>query len=220
MIRSFSSNDPCRWPVTDDEWNSYLAENYARIMRVAANRVGHISGAAEDVAQDICMKLWELHMNRRDHEKNGKAHISYYIVRMIINKCFDIFRKYDTAYDETPDRADPNRARDMLAIFYESLNDKHRAFLNLLADVSKSGLANIDIEDTINKAFLGILDVCWETLSPEERQTVILKLDLDRKGTQASEHFHGDRRTYDRYRTRIRRIRTKAKNCLKSQLDD
>lgn len=76
-----------------------------RIVGLARRVVG--SGEAEDIAQDIFLKLWI----RRDQWTPGTGAFRTWLYRVALNRCIDYTRKQTTvSLDETAEMTDPARS--------------------------------------------------------------------------------------------------------------
>ncbi|WP_430473467.1 sigma-70 family RNA polymerase sigma factor [Thalassospira lucentensis] len=119
-----------------------IVERYYRGIVGIARRMGLVSGDAEDVAQDVFVRVW---LHREKWRADGGATFKTWLYRVAVNRVIDLKRKPQfvggTELDEVPDEA--MSAVDRLAqhqefkrlrIAIKKLSDQQQIAINLFYD--------------------------------------------------------------------------------------
>ncbi|MBX2832599.1 MAG: sigma-70 family RNA polymerase sigma factor [Rhodospirillales bacterium] len=119
-----------------------VVERYYRGIVGIARRMGLVSGDAEDVAQDVFVRVW---LHREKWRADGGATFKTWLYRVAVNRVIDLKRKPQfvdgTELDEVPDEA--MSALDKLAqhqefkrlrIAIKKLSDQQQIAINLFYD--------------------------------------------------------------------------------------
>jgi len=119
-----------------------IVERYYRGIVGVARRMGLVSGDAEDVAQDVFVRVW---LHREKWRADGGATFKTWLYRVAVNRVIDLKRKPQfgdgTELDEVPDEA--MSALDKLAqhqefkrlrIAVKKLSDQQQIAINLFYD--------------------------------------------------------------------------------------
>lgn len=116
--------------MVDGDKRAYrvIVERYYRGIVSIARRMGLTGGDAEDIAQDVFVRVW---LHRDKWQANGTATFKTWLYRVAVNRVIDIKRKPQfvdgSDLDEVPDEA--MSAVDRLA--------KHQEFVRLRAAIKK-----------------------------------------------------------------------------------
>lgn len=106
-----------------------LVERYLGRIVAFASRVLGDRTSAEDVAQDVFLRVWQ-HANR--WRPQGTARLTTWLHRIALNLCLDrLSRQRDTPFDDIAEPSDPRPSTEML--FHEQQLGDHvtRALLDL-----------------------------------------------------------------------------------------
>lgn len=119
-----------------------IVERYYRGIVGIARRMGLVSGDAEDVAQDVFVRVW---LHREKWRADGGATFKTWLYRVAVNRVIDLKRKPQfvdgTELDEVPDetmsavdRLAQHQEFKRLRIAIKKLSDQQQIAINLFYD--------------------------------------------------------------------------------------
>lgn len=147
-----------------------VARKLPRLLALA-NRLLGDRMEAEDVAQEVFVRIWE----NAAHWREGEARFDTWLHRVAINLCYDRLRKHrPTPVGEVPDEPDPNPSPDM-ALELRVRDARVKAALNQLPSRQREALVLSYYQELPNAdaaALMGVTVDALESLLSRARRTM------------------------------------------------
>lgn len=139
----------------DQKAFAILVDRHVRTLSgLAANMLGDLH-AAEDIAQAVFLKTWQMLPNWQ----TGQAKLITWMRRVATNMCLDYLRKHKPIYtDSVPDQPDSDKSPEGNLLELEQ-SDYVRAGMRALPDRQRAALTLFYFQDLSQKESADILDL-------------------------------------------------------------
>lgn len=137
-----------------------LADRHLARIVALARRMLNDGAEAEDVAQDVFLRVW-----RTAHKwRPGRARFETWMHRVAMNLCFDrLRRKREMVTDAPPDQPDP-AASAFDVLHAETIADAVNTALAALPERQRAAITLCHYQDLTNIAAADVLDISVEAL--------------------------------------------------------